>query len=47
VADPARQRQRRPRARQAEVSNTLPGAAYALPIRVEQLLAPYTFPGFA
>jgi hypothetical protein len=29
------------------LSSTLPGAAYALPIRVEQLLTPYMFPGFA
>lgn len=30
-----------------ELSNTLPGAVYALPIRVQQLIAPYTIiPGF-
>lgn len=30
-----------------ELSNTLPGAVYALPFRVEQLLVPYALPGFA
>jgi hypothetical protein len=30
-----------------QLAPSLPGAAYTLPIRVEQLLAPYTFPGFA
>lgn len=29
------------------MSNTLPGAAYAFPFRVEQLIAPYERPGFA
>lgn len=30
-----------------ELSNTLPGAAFALPFRVEQLLHPHAQPGFA
>jgi hypothetical protein len=30
-----------------ELSNSLPGSAYAFPFRVEQLLAPHTQPGFA
>jgi hypothetical protein len=29
------------------LSNSLPGSAYAFPVRVEQLLAPHTQPGFA
>lgn len=29
------------------VANTIPGAAYALPIRVEQLLMPHMLPGIA
>lgn len=38
----------RPGAKPPEaLSNTLPGAAYALPIRVEQLLRPYASPGIA
>lgn len=36
----------RPGSSQA-LANTLPGAAYALPIRVSQLLAPHAQPGFA
>lgn len=38
----------RPGSRESEAtSNTLPGAAYVFPFRVEQLLAPHEQPGFA
>lgn len=38
----------RPGSRESEsASNTLPGAAYAFPFRVEQLIAPHEQPGFA
>lgn len=38
----------RPGSQQSEtLANTLPGAAYALPVRVTQLLAPHTFAGLA
>lgn len=38
----------RPFSRESEgPSNTLPGAAYVFPFRVEQLLAPHEQPGFA
>jgi hypothetical protein len=38
----------RPGSRESEgAANTLPGAAYVFPFRVEQLLAPHEQPGFA
>jgi hypothetical protein len=38
----------RPGSQQSDaMSNTLPGAAYVFPFRVEQLLAPHEQPGFA
>lgn len=38
----------RPGSRESEAaSNTLPGAAYVFPFRVEQLIAPHEQPGFA
>lgn len=38
---------RRPGSADNSLSNTIPGAAYTLPIRVTQLLQPHSLPGFA